>query len=36
MPKKHPISIIPSSAMFTTPLRSEIMPPSAPKVSGVA
>ena len=36
MPKNAPISIIPSRAMFTTPLRSENMPPSAPKVSGVA
>ena len=36
MPQKAPISIIPSSPTFTTPLRSETMPPSAPKVSGVA
>ena len=36
MPKNAPVSIMPSSAMFTTPLRSEMMPPSAPKVSGVA
>ena len=36
MPKNAPISIIPSSAMFTTPLCSENIPPSAPKVSGVA
>ena len=34
--KKAPISIIPSRPMFTTPERSEIMPPSAPKMSGVA
>ena len=35
-PKKAPISIIPSRPMFTTPLRSENMPPIAAKVSGVA
>ena len=36
MPQKAPISIIPSRPMFTTPERSENIPPSAPKVSGVA
>src|SRR5262245_18645889 len=36
MPQKAPISIIPSRPMFTTPERSEKMPPSAAKVSGVA
>ncbi len=36
MPKNAPISIIPSSPMLTTPARSEIRPPSAPNVSGVA
>ena len=36
IPQKAPISIIPSSPMFTTPERSENMPPIAPKVSGVA
>src|SRR6266540_2228269 len=36
MPKNAPVSIMPSSATFTTPLRSENMPPIAPKVSGVA
>jgi hypothetical protein len=36
MPKNAPVSIIPSSAMFTTPLRSENMPPIAANVSGVA
>jgi hypothetical protein len=35
-PKKAPISIMPSRAMFTTPLRSENIPPSAAKVRGVA
>src|SRR5919108_406655 len=35
-PKNAPISIIPSRPMFTTPLRSENMPPSAANVSGVA
>ncbi len=35
-PKKAPISICPSRPMFTTPLRSENMPPIAAKVSGVA
>ena len=34
-PKNAPISIIPSSAMFTTPLRSEKSPPRAANVSGV-
>src|SRR5205823_3626347 len=33
---KAPISIIPSRPMFTTPLRSEKMPPMAPNRSGVA
>ena len=36
IPKKAPESIIPSSPMFTTPLRSEKMPPIAAKASGVA
>ena len=36
MPQKAPISIIPSRPMFTTPERSENIPPSAPKVRGVA
>src|SRR5205814_43408 len=36
IPKKAPVSIMPSRAMFTTPERSDTMPPSAPKVSGVA
>ena len=34
--KNAPESIIPSSPMFTTPLRSENMPPIAANVSGVA
>ena len=34
--KKAPVSIIPSRPMFTTPLRSENMPPIAAKVRGVA
>ena len=36
IPKKAPISIIPSRPMFTTPERSEKIPPIAAKVSGVA
>ena len=36
MPKNAPDSIIPSRPMFTTPLRSEKMPPIAAKASGVA
>ena len=36
MPKNAPESIIPSRPMFTTPLRSEKMPPIAAKASGVA
>ena len=36
MPKKAPVSIIPSRPMFTTPLRSEKRPPIAAKMSGVA
>ncbi len=36
MPKKAPLSSIPSRPMFTTPLRSEKMPPIAAKASGVA
>ena len=36
MPKKAPASIIPSSPMFTTPERSEKMPPIAANTSGVA
>ncbi len=35
-PKNAPISIMPSSPMFTTPERSDVTPPSAAKVSGVA
>ena len=35
-PKKQPISSMPSRPMFTTPLRSENMPPTAAKMSGVA
>ena len=35
-PKNAPESIIPSRPMFTTPLRSENMPPIAANVSGVA
>ena len=35
-PKNAPASIIPSSAMLITPLRSENRPPSAPNASGVA
>ena len=35
-PKNAPASIIPSRPMFTTPLRSQNMPPIAAKVSGVA
>ena len=31
-----PVSMMPSSAMFTTPERSHIMPPSAASVRGVA
>jgi hypothetical protein len=34
--KNAPISIIPSSPMFTTPERSLNMPPIAANVSGVA
>ena len=34
--KNAPISIIPSRPMFTTPERSEKMPPIAAKASGVA
>ena len=36
IPKNAPISIIPSRPMFTTPERSENIPPSAAKMSGVA
>ena len=36
MPKKAPTSIIPSSPMFTTPERSEMTPPRAAKIEGVA
>ena len=36
MPKNAPESIIPSRPMFTTPLRSEKMPPIAANASGVA
>ena len=35
-PKKAPARIMPSSPMLTTPARSLITPPSAPKMSGVA
>ena len=35
-PKNAPVSIIPSSPMFTTPARSEVTPPMAANVSGVA
>ena len=34
--KNAPISSMPSSAMLTTPLRSENRPPSEAKISGVA
>ena len=34
-PQNAPISIIPSRPMLTTPLRSENIPPIAPKTSGV-
>ena len=36
IPKKAPVSIMPSSPMLMTPLRSDRMPPIAPKMSGVA
>jgi hypothetical protein len=36
IPKNAPIIIIPSSPMFTTPERSENIPPRAAKMSGVA
>ncbi len=36
IPKKQPMRSMPSSPMFTTPLRSENMPPTAAKISGVA
>ena len=35
-PKNAPISIMPSRPMLTTPERSEMTPPSAANVSGVA
>jgi hypothetical protein len=35
-PKNAPMSIMPSRPMFTTPERSEKMPPMAAKASGVA
>ena len=35
-PQKAPISIMPSSPMLMTPLRSEKSPPSAANSSGVA
>ena len=35
-PKNAPVSIMPSSPMLTTPARSEVTPPSAANVSGVA
>ena len=34
-PQNAPISIIPSRPMLTTPLRSENIPPIAPKTNGV-
>ena len=34
--KNAPVNIIPSSPMFTTPLRSQNIPPRAAYVSGVA
>jgi hypothetical protein len=36
IPKNAPISIMPSSPTFTTPLRSDEIPPRAPRSSGVA
>ena len=36
MPKKAPVSIMPSRPMLITPLRSDRTPPRAAKVSGVA
>ena len=36
MPKNAPVSIMPSRPMFTTPERSEKMPPIAANASGVA
>ena len=36
MPKKAPISIMPSRPMLMTPLRSDRMPPIAANTSGVA
>ncbi len=36
MPKKAPISIMPSRPMLITPARSDRMPPSAANASGVA
>ena len=35
-PKNAPVSIIPSRPMLTTPARSDVTPPSAANVSGVA
>ena len=35
-PKNAPVSIMPSRPMFTTPERSDVTPPSAANVSGVA
>ena len=35
-PKNAPVSIMPSRPMLTTPARSEVTPPSAAKISGVA
>ncbi len=36
MPKNAPISIMPSSPILMTPLRSQMTPPSAANTSGVA
>ena len=35
-PKNAPVSIMPSRPMFTTPARSDVTPPRAAKISGVA
>ena len=35
-PKNAPVSIMPSRPMLTTPARSDVTPPSAAKMSGVA
>ena len=36
MAVNEPVSIMPYRAMFTTPLRSERIPPKAAKIKGVA